>query len=83
MVPACEILEDGVLLDDVDDAEHDLVQVGQPFAGTVVAGVAHQRVVIAGHALRHHERAAGDLGVQVVGRLADGLGCYRSEIVLG
>ncbi len=64
-------------------AEDHLVQVGQPFAGTVVAGIAHQRVMPAGYALRHHERAARDLGVQVVGRLLDGLRCYRSEMVLG
>ena len=76
--PGLQILEDGVR---IDDAEDDLVQVGQPFAGAVVAGIAHQRVVIAGYALSHHERAAHHLGVQVVRRLQDGLGCHRAEMV--
>ena len=75
-----QILEDGV---QIDVAEDDLVQVGQPFAGTVVAGIAYQRVMLAGDALRHHERAARDLGVQVVGRLLDGLRCHPAEVMRG
>ena len=64
-------------------AEDHLVQVGQSFASTVVTGAAHQGVMPAGYALRHHERAARDLGVQVVGRLLDGLGRHRAEMVRG
>ena len=75
-----QIFEDGVR---IGDAEDDLVQVGQPCAGAVVAGVAHQRVVIPRHALSHHKGAAGDLWVQVVGRLLDGLGRHPAKMVRG
>ena len=43
MIPACASLSLVILL---GAAEHDLIQVGQPFAGTVEPGVAHHRVVI-------------------------------------
>ena len=61
-----QILEDGLPL---YDAEDDLVQVRQPIACSVVAGVAHQRVVIAGLVLSHQEGATRDLGVNVLRRL--------------
>ncbi len=61
------------------DAKHDLVQVGQPCAGTVVAEVAHQRVVIPG-LLSSARTDPGDLRVQVGD--FDGSG-YRAEMVRG
>ena len=63
------------------DAEDDLVQVGQPFPCTVVAGVAYHRVMLVRYALRHHERAARDLGVQVLGRFQDGLGRHTAKMM--
>ena len=63
--------------------EHDLVQIGQPFAGAVVPGVAHQRIVVPRHALSQQERAVRDLGVQVVRRLEDLLRCHPAKVVRG
>ena len=39
--------------------------------------------MLAGDALRHHERAARDLGVPVVGRRADGLRSHPAEVMRG
>ncbi len=60
-----QVLKTGVKI--LEDFEDHLVQVGQPFACAVVAGVAHQGVVIPGHALSHHEGATHHLGVQIIG----------------
>jgi hypothetical protein len=59
------LLNTGVII--LDDFEDHLVQVGQPFACVVVAGVAHQGVVIPRHALSHHERAIHHPWVQIIG----------------
>ena len=80
MDPRLQILEDGVSIRRCGT---------RPCPGRaalrwpVVAGVAHQGVVIAWHALSHHERAARHLRVQVLGRLQDGLGRHRAEMVRG
>ncbi len=55
----------------IEGGEDELVQVGQSLAREVVPGVAHQREVVSWHALRHHERTARYLWVQVLGRLED------------
>jgi hypothetical protein len=74
-----QLFEKGMKL--IEDGEEDLVQVGQPFMGAVVPGVAHQRIVISRHALLHHERTACHLGVQDLWRLEDLCGRHTAEMV--
>src|SRR6266852_4869857 len=77
---ACLILLETEVIT-IDDGENDLVQVGQPFAGAVVPGVTYHGVVVARHALTHHEGTAHNLGVQVLGRLHDGLRSHTAEMM--
>src|SRR5690242_3618000 len=60
--PSLQILENGLLCDDVED---DFVQVGLSYTSPVVPGITNQRVVIPWHPLLYHEWAASDHGVEV------------------
>src|SRR5438105_2600468 len=55
-------VKDGIT---IDDAKLHLVQVGQPFAGAIVAMVAHQRVVVPRRGLSFVLEGAGLLAAQM------------------